>query len=96
MRIAADCLLAAWGVLNLVLAAVARRAPQVAALFAGAGVLIGAGLLAGNLAIVVAGLACSVAAPARYGQLVAGRNYLSHHLVRAMVVAALAVLYWLS
>jgi hypothetical protein len=95
MRIAAGCLLAAWGVLNLVLAAVSHRAPQVAAVFAGAGVLIGAGLLAGSPAVVLAGLAGSVAAPVLYGQRVAGRNHLSHHLVRAIVVLALAVLYLL-
>ena len=96
MRIAADCLLAAWGVLNLVLATASRRAPLVAAVFAGAAALIGVGLLAGSPAVVMAGLAGSVAAPVLYGQRVAGQNHLSHHLVRAMVVIALAVLYLLS
>lgn len=92
----ADCLLAAWSVLNLVLAVVARRAPQVAAVFAGAAVLVGAGLLAGSLAVVVVGLASSVIAPVLYGQRVAGQNHLTHHLVRGLVVIALAVLYWLA
>jgi len=96
MRIAADCLLAAWTVLNLVLATVSRRAPQVAAVFAGAAVLIGAGLLAGSPAVATIGLAGSIVAPVLYGQRVAGRNHLSHHLVRGMVVIVLAVLYWLS
>jgi hypothetical protein len=31
-----------------------------------------------------------------YGQRVAQENQLSHHLVRAVVVVALAMLYWLS
>ncbi len=96
MRMVADCLLAAWSVLNLVLAVVARRAPQVAAVFAGAAVLVGAGLLAGSLAVVVVGLASSVIAPVLYGQRVAGQNHLTHHLVRGLVVIALAVLYWLA
>lgn len=96
MGIAADCLLAAWSVLNLVLAAASRRAPQVAAVFAGAAVLTGAGLLAGSAAAVMAGLASSIAAPVLYGHRLAGRNHLSHHLVRAVIVIALAVLYWLS
>ena len=96
MRIAADCLLAAWSVLNLVLATASRRAPQVAAVFAAAAVLIGAGLLAGSPAAVMAGLASSIAAPVLYGQQLAGRNHLSHHLARGVVVIALAVLYWLS
>jgi len=96
MRIAADCLLAAWSVLNLVLAVAARRAPQVAAVFAGAAVLVGAGLLVSSPAVVVAGLASSIIAPVLYGQRVAGQNHLSHHLVRGLVVIALAVLYWLS
>ena len=96
MRIAADSLLAAWSVLNLVLAVVSRRAPQVAVFFAAAAVLTGAGLLAGRPAVVLAGLACSVIGPVRYGQRVAGQNHLSHHLARAVVVITLAVLYWLS
>jgi hypothetical protein len=96
MRMVADCLLAAWSVLNLVLAVVARRAPQVAAVFAGAAVLVGAGLLAGSPVVVVAGLASSVIAPVLYGQRVAGQNHLTHHLVRGLVVIALAVLYWLA
>jgi hypothetical protein len=96
MRIAADCLLAAWSVLNLVLAIASRRAPQVAAVFAGAAVLIGAGLLAGSPAVVMVGLAGSIVAPVLYGQRVAGQNHLSHHLVRGMVVIAFVVLYWLS
>jgi hypothetical protein len=79
-----------------VLAAAARRAPRAAAVFAGAAVLIGAGLLAGSLALVMVGLASSIVAPVLYGQRVAGQNHLSYHLVRGMVVAALAVLYWLS
>jgi hypothetical protein len=96
MRIAAQWLLAAWGVLNLVLATASRRAPLVAAAFAAAALLIGAGLLAGSPAVVTAGLAGSIAAPVLYGQRVVGQNQLSHHLVRGMVVLALAVLYWLS
>jgi hypothetical protein len=96
MRIVADCLLAAWGVLNLVVAVAARRVPQVAAVFAGAAVLVGAGLLVGSPVVVVAGLAASILAPVLYGQRVAGQNHLSHHLVRGLVVIALAVLYWLS
>ena len=97
MRMVADCLLAAWSVLNLVLAVVARRAPQVAAVFAGAAVRWrAAGLLAGSLAVVVVGLASSVIAPVLYGQRVAGQNHLTHHLVRGLVVIALAVLYWLA
>jgi hypothetical protein len=96
MRIVADCLLATWSVLNLVLAVVARRAPRVAAVFAGAAVLVGAGLLAGSPAVVMAGLASSVIAPVLYGQRVAGQNHLTHHLVRGLVVVALVVLYWLA
>jgi hypothetical protein len=96
MRIVADCLLAAWSVLNLALVVAARRAPQVAAVFAGAAVLVGAGLLVASPVIVVAGLAGSVVAPVLYGQRIAGQNHLSHHLVRGLVVIALAVLYWLS
>jgi hypothetical protein len=63
MRIVADCLLAAWSVLNLVLAVVARRAPPVAAIFAGAAVLVGAGLIVSSPVVVVAGLANSVVGP---------------------------------
>lgn len=96
MRITADCLLAAWAVLNLVLAVVSRRALLVAAVFALAAVLVGAGLLAGSLAVVMVGLAGEVIAPVLYGQRVAGQNHLSHHLIRALVVIALAVLYGLS
>jgi hypothetical protein len=96
MRMVADCLLAAWSVLNLVLAVVARRAPQVAAVFAGAAALVGAGLLAGSPAVVMAGLAGSIIAPVLYGQRIAGQNHLTHHLVRGLVVIALAVLYWLA
>jgi hypothetical protein len=96
MRIAADCLLAAWSVLNLVLAIASRRAPQVAAVFAGAAILVGAGLLAGSPVVVVVGLAGSIVAPVLYGQRLAGQNHLSHHLVRGVVVIALAGLYWLS
>jgi len=84
MRTVADCLLAAWSVLNLVLAVAARRAPRVAAVFAGAAVLVGAGLLAGRPAVVVAGLASSIIAPVMYGRRVAGQNHLSHHLVRGV------------
>jgi hypothetical protein len=96
MRIVADSLLAAWSVLNLVLAVATRRTRQVAAVFAGAAVLVGAGLLVSSPAVVVAGLASSIVAPVLYGQRVAGQNHLSHHLVRGLVVIALAVLYWLS
>jgi hypothetical protein len=42
------------------------------------------------------GLAGSVVGPVMYGQRIAGQNHLSHHLVRGLVVIALAVLYWLS
>jgi hypothetical protein len=31
-----------------------------------------------------------------YGALLLHRNYLSHHLVRLLLVAALAVLYWVT
>jgi hypothetical protein len=96
MRILADCLLAAWSVLNLVLAFAARRAALVAVVFAGAAVLVGAGLLAASPAVVVAGLASSIVAPVLYGQRIAGQNHLSHHLIRGLVVIALAVLYWRS
>jgi len=96
MRIAADCLLASWSVLNLALAIASRRSRQVAAVFAGAAVLVGAGLLAGSLPVVMVGLASSIAGPVLYGQRIAGQNHLSHHLVRGVVVIALAVLYWLS
>jgi 4-amino-4-deoxy-L-arabinose transferase-like glycosyltransferase len=96
MRTVADCLVAAWSVLNLVLVVAARRAPQVAAVFAGAAVLVGAGLLVSSPAVVVVGLGVSMVAPVLYGQRIVGQNHLSHHLVRGLVVIALAVLYWLS
>jgi hypothetical protein len=96
MRIVAEGLVAAWSVLNLVLAVATRRAPQVAAVFAGAAVLVGAGLLVSSPAVVLVGLASSIVAPVLYGQRIAGQNHLSHHLVRGLVVIALAVLYWLS
>jgi hypothetical protein len=96
MRIAADCLLAVWAALNLVLAVVSRRALLVAAAFALAALLVGAGLLVGSLAVVMLGLASSVVAPVLYGQRVAGENHLSHHLIRGLVVIALALLYGLS
>lgn len=96
MRIAADCLLAAWSVLNLVLAGISRRAPLVAAVFATAAILVAAGLLADSPAVILPGLACSVIAPWWYGQRVVGRNHLSHHLARGVVVIAMAVLYVLS
>jgi hypothetical protein len=96
MRIVTDCLLAAWSVLNLVLAVASRRAPLVGAVFAGAAVVVGAGLLVPSPPVVAAGLAASVAGPVLYGQRIAGQNHLSHHLIRGLVVIALAVLYWLS
>lgn len=96
MRATADCLLATWSVLNVVLSIAARRAPLVAAVFAAAAILTGAGLLAASPLLVLAGLAVSVAAPVLYGQRVAGQNHLSHHLARGAIVVALLVLYWLS
>jgi len=96
MRILADCLLAAWSVLNLVLAIASRRAPLVAAVFACAAFLVGAGLLTRSFAVVMVGLAGSIAGPVLFGRQVAGQNHLSHHLVRGVVVIALAVLYVLS
>ena len=96
MRIVAECLLAVWAVLNLVLAVASRRALQVAAAFAAAAVLVAAGLLLSTLALVVVGLVSSLVAPVLYGQRVLGHNHLSHHLVRGVVVVALAVLYGLS
>ncbi len=96
MRTVADCLLAALSVLNLVLAAASRRDLPVAAAFAAAGALTGTGLLAASEPAVLAGLALSVIAPVLYGQRIADRNHLSHHLIRAVAVAAIAVLYGLS
>jgi hypothetical protein len=71
MRIVSDCLLAAWSVLNLVLAVAARRVFLVAAVFAGAAALLGAGLLISSPAVVTAGLAASIVAPVLYGQRIA-------------------------
>lgn len=96
MRIIADGLLAVWSVLNIGLAAASRRALKVAVVFGMAGALVALGLLAGSLAAVIAGLAASIAAPWLYGLRVAGQNHLSHHVVRGLVVIALATLYVLS
>lgn len=96
MRIVAECLLAGWAVLNLVLAVASRRALRVAVVFAAAAVLVAVGLLLSTLALVVAGLVSSLVAPVLYGQRVLGQNHLSHHLARGVVVIALAVLYGLS
>jgi hypothetical protein len=96
MRETADCLLAAWSVLNVILSIAARRAPVVASVFAGAAILTGVGALVASPPIVVAGLAASLVGPVLYGQRVAGQNHLSHHLVRAVVVIAMLLLYWLS
>jgi len=96
MRTFADCLLAGWSVLILVLAIASRRVPQVAAVFACAAILVGAGLLAHSFAVVIVGLAGSLAGPVLFGRQIAGQNHLSHHLVRGVVVIALAVLYVLS
>jgi hypothetical protein len=96
MRTVADCLLAAWSIVNLVLAVASRRAPMVAAIFAAAAALTGAGFLADSLPVVAAGLACSIAGPVLYGHRVAGQNHLHHHLIRGVVVIAIAVLYVIS
>lgn len=96
MRILAICLLAAWAVLNLVLAGQARGSTTVAAAFAGSGLLLSAGLALGNPYCAAIGLLGSLVAPVLYGALVTHRNYLSHHAVRLLLVAALAVLYWVS
>jgi hypothetical protein len=42
------------------------------------------------------GLAGSVVGPVLYGRQIAGQNHVSHHLVRAVAVIALVVLYVLS
>jgi hypothetical protein len=96
MRIVAICLLALWAALNLLLAGTARTRPAVAAAFAGSGLLIGAGLLLGSSYCAAVGLLGSLLAPVLYGALVLGRNHVSHHLVRLLLVAALAVLYWVT
>jgi hypothetical protein len=96
MRIFAICTLAVWAAVNLLLAGTARARPPVAAAFAGSGLLLLAGLLLGNPYCAAAGLLGSLVAPVLYGALVAGHNYVSHHVVRLLLVAALAVLYWIS
>jgi hypothetical protein len=96
MRIIAESLLALWAAVNVALAGAARTHLPVAAMFAGSGLLLGAGLLLGNPYCTVLGLLCSLVAPVSYGALVARHNYLSHHLVRLVLVATLAVLYWVT
>lgn len=96
MRVLTICTLALWATVNLLLAGPARTRPPVAAVFAGSGLLLGAGLLLGNTYCTAIGLLGSLVAPVLYGALVLRRNHLSHHLVRLLVVAALAVLYWVT
>jgi hypothetical protein len=89
-------MLAVWAALNILLAGQARTRPLVAAVFAGSGLLLLAGLLLGIPYCAAAGLLGSLVAPVLYGALVVRHNYVWHHLVRLLLVAGLAVFYWLS
>jgi uncharacterized membrane protein YuzA (DUF378 family) len=96
MRLVAVCTLAIWAAVNVLLAGVARTRLLVAAVFGGSALVLSAGLLIGSPYCVAAGLAGSLAGPVLYGALIVRHNYLAHHLARFVLVAALAVLYWLT